>query len=50
VRLEIRSDARNAASRRVAEKCGFELEGILRRARRNATGELADACVYAKVF
>ena len=50
VRLEIRSDARNAASRRVAEKCGFELEGILKRARRNASGELADACVYAKVY
>jgi RimJ/RimL family protein N-acetyltransferase len=50
VRLEIRSDARNAASRRVAEKCGFELEGILRRARRDAAGDLADACVYARVF
>lgn len=50
VRLEIRSDARNAPSRRVAEKCGFELEGILKRARRNAAGELTDACVYARVF
>ena len=49
-RLEIRSDARNTASRRVAEKCGFELEGILKRSRRDASGELADACVYAKVF
>jgi RimJ/RimL family protein N-acetyltransferase len=50
VRLEIRSDARNAASRRVAEKCGFELEGVLRRSRRDVTGELADSCMYAKVF
>jgi RimJ/RimL family protein N-acetyltransferase len=50
VRLEIRSDARNGASRRVAEKCGFELEGILRRSRRDTTGELTDSCMYAKVF
>jgi RimJ/RimL family protein N-acetyltransferase len=50
VRLEIRADARNAASRRVAEKCGFELEGVLRRSRRDVDGELADGCVYAKVF
>jgi RimJ/RimL family protein N-acetyltransferase len=50
VRLEIRSDARNAASRRVAENCGFDLEGILRKSRRNTGGELADSCMYAKVF
>jgi RimJ/RimL family protein N-acetyltransferase len=50
VRLEIRSDARNAPSRRVAEKCGFMLEGILRRSRRDNAGELADSCMYAKVF
>jgi RimJ/RimL family protein N-acetyltransferase len=50
VRLEIRSDARNAASRRVAEKCGFALEGILRRSRRDNGGELADSCMYAKVY
>jgi RimJ/RimL family protein N-acetyltransferase len=34
----------------VAEKCGFELEGILRRSRRDAAGELADSCMYARVF
>ena len=49
-RLEIGSDARNTPSRRVAEKCGFTLEGILRQARRDNSGELADACVYAKTF
>ena len=49
-RIEIGSDARNAASRRVAEKCGFVLEGILRRARRVNVGELCDACMYARVF
>ena len=50
VRLEIRSDARNGASRRVAEKCGFDLEGILRRSRRDTAGELSDSCMYARVF
>ncbi|APV51801.1 hypothetical protein BWI17_20245 [Betaproteobacteria bacterium GR16-43] len=49
-RLEIGSDARNVPSRRVAEKCGFVLEGILRQARRDNSGALADACVYARVF
>lgn len=49
-RLEITCDARNAASRRVAEKNGFGLEGILRHARRDTSGELADACVYARTF
>lgn len=49
-RLEIACDARNAASRRVAIKCGFELEGIHRRNRRDTAGELADSCVYARVF
>jgi RimJ/RimL family protein N-acetyltransferase len=49
-RLEITSDTRNAASRRVAEKAGFELEGIRRSSRRGAGGELADSCMYARVF
>lgn len=49
-RLEITSDARNAASRRVAERSGFELEGIRRSSRRDTAGELADSCMYARVF
>ena len=47
-RIEITSDARNQASRRVAEKNGFELEGILRQSRRDVDGNLADACIYAR--
>ena len=49
-RIEIASDARNAASRRVAEKSGFELEGIRRSSRRDAKGKLADSCLYARVL
>ena len=49
-RIEITSDARNAASRRVAEKSGFVLEGIRRNSRRGVDGELADSCMYARVF
>jgi RimJ/RimL family protein N-acetyltransferase len=48
-RIEITSDARNLASRRVAEKSGFALEGILRNSRRDVGGELADSCMYARV-
>ncbi len=49
-RLEITCDARNAASRRVAEKSGFELEGILRGSRRDTAGGIADTCMYARIF
>lgn len=49
-RIEITCDARNAASRRVAEKCGFVLEGIRRASRRTTDGELADSCIYARIF
>jgi RimJ/RimL family protein N-acetyltransferase len=49
-RVEISSDARNTGSRRVAEKSGFELEGIRRRSRRDTKGELSDSCLYARVF
>ena len=49
-RIEITSDARNAASRRVAEKSGFILEGIRRQSRRDNLGGLADSCLYARTF
>jgi ribosomal-protein-serine acetyltransferase len=49
-RIEITSDANNAASRRVAEKSGFALEGIRRQSRRDNAGELADSCMYARTF
>ena len=48
-RIEIRCDARNERSRRVAERAGYTLEGILHRDDRAPAGELRDTCVYAKV-
>lgn len=48
-RVEIRCDTRNERSIRVAERCGFELEGTLRKESRDTTGLLSDLRVYAKV-
>lgn len=47
-RLETLPDAENLASRRVAERCGFTLEGILRNERRAPESGLRDTCVYAR--
>jgi RimJ/RimL family protein N-acetyltransferase len=49
-RLEICSDPRNGKSRRIAERCGFTLEGILGRNMRDPYGGLRDSCLYAIVF
>jgi RimJ/RimL family protein N-acetyltransferase len=49
-RLEICNDPKNERSRRVAEHCGFTLEGILKKNMRDPYGALRDSCVYAKVF
>ena len=49
-RVEIRMDDRNERSWRAAERCGFELEGILRSERRAVDGSPNDTRVYAKVF
>ncbi|MEP7156550.1 MAG: GNAT family protein [Betaproteobacteria bacterium] len=48
-RLEICSDPRNLRSRNVAEKCGFTLEGILRRNMRDPRGGIRDSCMYARI-
>lgn len=49
VRLEIITDEENTASRRVAERCGFLLEGTLRHERRAPDGVLRNTCVYARL-
>ncbi|WP_188208114.1 GNAT family N-acetyltransferase [Alkalibacillus aidingensis] len=49
-RLEIQCDAKNEGSQAVAEKVGFELEGILRNHSLSVNGtELRDTCVYSKI-
>jgi RimJ/RimL family protein N-acetyltransferase len=48
-RLEIRCDVRNERSRRVAERCGFELEGVLRCDSRGMDGSVRDTRVYSRV-
>ena len=47
-RIEIRVDDRNEKSWRVAERCGFALEGILRNHALNTSGVLRDTRIYAK--
>ncbi len=48
-RVDIRTSTKNARSRRVPERLGFVLEGILRNDERHVDGSLRDTCVYAKV-
>jgi RimJ/RimL family protein N-acetyltransferase len=46
-RIEIRTSTRNVRSRRVPERLGFTLEGVLRNDARHLDGSLRDTAVYA---
>jgi RimJ/RimL family protein N-acetyltransferase len=48
-RVEIRCDARNTRSRAVAERCQFNLEGVLRAEALGVDGLLRDTCVYSRI-
>ena len=48
-RIEIRCDARNENSANVARRCGFMLEGILRKEKCAVDGSSQDTMVFAKV-
>ena len=48
-RIEIRTDMRNQRSGGVAERCGFQLEGVLRHNARHVDGTLRDTKVYARL-
>ncbi len=48
-RLEIRCDERNARSRAVAERCGFQLESVMQAQAVDVAGEPRNTCVYVKL-
>jgi len=48
-RVELVTDEQNIGSRRVAERCGFQLEGVLRNVMLSPDGKLRNSCVYAKL-
>lgn len=48
-RVEIRCDIRNVRSRKVAERLGYKLEGVLRNHQVAVDGKLEDTCVYALI-
>jgi len=47
VRVELITDEENKRARKIAERCDFKLEGILRNERRAPDGTLRSTCVYA---
>lgn len=47
-RVFLTTDERNTASRRIAERLGFALEGTLRCERLDLQGRLRNTCVYAR--
>lgn len=49
-RVEIRCDALNESSRKVAERCGYVLEGRLREHMRRRDGTYRDSLVFGKLL
>ena len=49
-RIEIIMQPENKASERVAVKCGYKKEGLLRKAVRGRDGKMKNVLIYAKVF
>lgn len=48
VRVELVTDEDNTRSRRLAERCGFRLEGTLHNVMRAPDGSLRSSCIYAR--
>ena len=48
-RIELITDEHNMGSRAVAERCGFQLEGIIRHIAKAPDGSLRNHCSYAKL-
>jgi len=47
-RVDLVTDELNTASRAVALRCGFSLEGVLRNTAQDPEGRLRNTCVYAR--
>lgn len=48
-KLFLRTHPDNISMRRVAEKCGFELEGIIKKDYKTTSGEIIDLAYYGKI-
>lgn len=48
-KLFIRTHESNLPARRIAEKCGFEIEGTIRKDYRTSSGELVDVLYYGLI-
>ncbi len=48
-RIEIRCDKNNAKSRKIPERLGYKLEGILEKNEIVPDGSLRDTCIYARL-
>jgi RimJ/RimL family protein N-acetyltransferase len=49
-KLFLRTHQNNTFARRVAEKCGFEIEGTIRRDYKTTSGEIVDLIYYGKLY
>lgn len=48
-KLFLRTHESNASARRVAEKCGFEIEGMIRNDHKTTAGKIVDLVYYGKI-
>lgn len=48
-RVEIRCDEENLKSRKVAERCGYNLEAVLKMNELKADGAVRNTCIYARL-
>ena len=49
-KLFLRTHASNISAKKVAENCGFELEGIIRKDYKTTSGKIIDLAYYGKLI